>query len=85
MARIYNQEQYQGNFNPVQQSRGFNPVIAVDATSKERQKAEQELADIATETKSLTRQQDLDTEHLRPSTPSSVRIWKLRTRLSTVS
>ena len=65
MARIYNQESFEGQFSPSQQSRGFNPVQAADATSKERQRMEQELQDISTQTKSLSRQQDLDTGILR--------------------
>ena len=60
MARIYNQEQYGDQFQPRQQSRGFNPVQAIDATSKERQKAQQAARDLETEYKSLSRQQGLD-------------------------
>lgn len=60
MARIYNQEQYEGSFSPRQQSRGFQAVQAVDNTSKERQRMQQELRDIDTQTKSLSRQQGLD-------------------------
>lgn len=65
MARIYNQEQYGDQFQPRQQSRGFNPVQAADATSKEREKAQQAARDLETEYKSLTRQQSLDTGILR--------------------
>ena len=65
MARIYNQEQDGDQFQPRQQSRGFNPVQAADATSKEREKAQQAARDLETEYKSLTRQQNLDTGILR--------------------
>ena len=65
MARIYNQEQYEGSFSPRQQSRGFQAVQAVDNTSKERQRMQQELRDIDTQTKSLTRQQGLDSGILK--------------------
>ena len=60
MARIYNQDQYEGAFNPSQQSRGFNAVQAADATSKEKEKMQAELRDIETQTTSMTRQQKLD-------------------------
>ena len=65
MARIYNQESYEGSFNPSQQSRGFNAVSAVDTSSQERGRMQQQLQDIDTQTKSLTRQQNLDTGILR--------------------
>ena len=60
MARIYQQQQYGDQFQPRQQSRGFNPVIAPDATSKERQKAQQAARDLETEMTSMQRQHGLD-------------------------
>ena len=65
MARIYQQQQYGDQFQPRQQSRGFNPVQAIDATSKEKQKAQQALRDVETEMKATARQQTLDRGHLQ--------------------
>ena len=65
MARIYNQESYEGSFNPSQQSRGFNAVRAVDTSGQERDRMRQQLQDIDTQTKSLSRQQGLDSGILR--------------------
>ena len=60
MARIYTKEQYGDQFQPRQQSRGFNPIIAPDATSKERQKAQMAAKDLETEMISMKRQHALD-------------------------
>ena len=41
-ARIYNPESYGNNFHS-HQSRGFNPVSAIDRSNQEKQKAQQQL------------------------------------------
>ena len=65
MARIYNPERYEGEFTPSAQSRGFNPVQAVDNSDKERQKAEQRLRNLSTQETAMKRQQRLDSGVLK--------------------
>lgn len=59
MARIYNKAQYGDQFQPRQQSRGFNPVTVVNNSNKEKQKLKQKLNDVQTEAYSLNSSQKI--------------------------
>ena len=60
MARIYNPEQYGDNFQGSIQSRGFNPVTAIDRSDQERQKAKQAVDNINREIDILGRDQQME-------------------------
>ena len=60
MARIYQSESYGDNFAGSLQSRGFNPVAAVDRSQQEREKAKQAVANINREIDILGRDQQLE-------------------------
>ena len=83
MARIYNQESFEGSFNPSQQSRGFNAVRAADGQSKERDRMRQQLQDIDTQTKALSRQQGLDSGILRAK--HTIETANMRARNATIN
>ena len=83
MARIYNQEAFEGDFNPSQQSRGFNAVRAADGQSKERDRMRQQLQDIDTQTKALSRQQGLDSGILRAK--HTIETANMRARNATIN
>lgn len=60
MARIYQSESYGDNFAGSLQSRGFNPVAAVDRSQQEREKAKQAVANVDREIQILGRDQQLE-------------------------
>lgn len=60
MARIYNPEQYGDNFQGSIQSRGFNPVSAIDRSKHERKKAQEAVDNINREIKILDRDQQME-------------------------
>lgn len=60
MARIYQAESYGDNFAGSLQSRGFNPVAAVDRSQQEREKAKQAVANVDREIQILGRDQQLE-------------------------
>ena len=60
MARIYQPESYGDNFAGSLQSRGFNPVQAIDRSQQEKEKAKQAVANINREIDILGRDQQLE-------------------------
>ena len=60
MARIYQAESYGDNFAGSLQSRGFNPVAAVDRSQQEREKAKQAVENVNREIQILGRDQQLE-------------------------
>ena len=60
MARIYNPEQYGDNFQGSIQSRGFNPVSAIDRSKHERKKAQEAVDNINREIQILDRDQQME-------------------------
>ena len=60
MARIYQPESYGDNFAGSAQSRGFNPVAAIDRSQQEREKAKQAVENINREIDILGRDQQTE-------------------------
>ena len=60
MARIYQPESYGDNFAGSTQSRGFNPVAAIDRSQQEREKAKQAVDNINREISILNKDQQLE-------------------------
>ena len=60
MARIYQPESYGDNFAGSLQSRGFNPVAAIDRSQQEKVKAKQAVENINREIDILNRDQELE-------------------------
>ena len=60
MARIYQPESYGDNFAGSLQSRGFNPVAAIDRSQQEKVKAKQAVDNINREIDILGRDQQLE-------------------------
>ena len=60
MARIYQPESYGDNFAGSTQSRGFNPVAAIDRSQQEKEKAKQALDNINREISILNKDQNLE-------------------------
>ena len=64
MARIYQPESYGDNFAGSTQSRGFNPVAAIDRSQQEKEKAKQALDNINREISILNKDQNLERNFL---------------------
>lgn len=60
MARIYQPESYGDNFAGSLQSRGFNPVAAIDRSQQEKEKAKQAVENVNREIQILGRDQQLE-------------------------
>ena len=65
MARIYNQKQYGDNFQGSLQSRGFNPVAAIDTSNQEKQRTQQQLNNLKREEQILNRDAALNNTVLK--------------------
>ena len=65
MARIYNQQQYGEQFQGSAQSRGFNPVAAIDTSNQEKQRTQQQLNNLKREEQILNRDAALNNTVLR--------------------
>ena len=60
MARIYNQENYQGLYEGSAKSVAFNPVKAVDLSQREKQRGQERIRDAQTMGRAAARQYELD-------------------------
>lgn len=65
MARIYNPEQYGDNYQGSTQSRGFNPIAAVDTSNQERQRSKQQVANVNREIQIQQRDQQMESTVLK--------------------
>ena len=60
MARIYTSEQYGDNYESSLQSRGFNPIAAIDTSNQEAQRTKQQVANVNREIQINQRDQALE-------------------------
>jgi hypothetical protein len=65
MARIYNPEEYKVAYQGSGQSVGFNPVRAVDLSAREKQRTQNELANLKLTEKTLNRTQSIESAQLK--------------------
>ena len=65
MARIYNPEQYGDNYQGSTQSRGFNPIKAVDTSDQERQRSKQQVANVNREIQFQQRNHQMESTVLK--------------------
>ena len=78
MARIYNQQSYQGGYQGSAQSVGFNPVRALDGSQRERQKG-QMAVDAVNATKTMQqRQHQIDASLLARQKEEGLAYMKLQ-------
>ena len=65
MARIYNPEEYKVAYQGSGQSVGFNPVRAVNLSAREKQRTQNELANLKLTEKTLNRTQSIESAQLK--------------------
>ena len=65
MARIYNKEDYGVGYQGSAQSVGFNPIKAVDLSAREKQRTQNELANLKLTEKTLNRTQSIESAQLK--------------------
>ena len=65
MARIYTPEQYGDNYQSSLQSRGFNPIAAIDTSNQEAQRTKQQVENVNREIQINARDQALESAVLK--------------------
>ena len=65
MARIYNKESYGVDYQGSAQSVGFNPIRAVDLSNIEKQRTQNELANLKLSERTLNRTQSIESAQLK--------------------
>lgn len=65
MARIYNPEQYGDNFEGSAQSRGFNPIAAIDTSTQEAERTRQKVENVNRQIQINKRDQTLEAAVLK--------------------
>ncbi len=76
MARIYNPEEYKVAYQGSGQSVGFNPIRAVNESAREKQRTQNELANLKLTEKTLNRTQSIESAQLKAQQVGEAAIMK---------